>query len=175
MQSDTIFLENEAATERFGQMLAWSTSSRPVDEKRHNGTDALSTLGGRIYLNGELGAGKTTLARGLMRGYGYQGAVKSPTYTLVEPYEFPLFNIYHFDLYRLSDPREVEFLGVSEYFETENLCLFEWPLNGKSAIPEPDLNIELCIQGQGRQLSWQAKTPRGQIIAERLVKFCRNL
>ncbi len=174
MLSNTIFLKDESATELFGQLLARATSNLSLDEVDFD-VVPIKTLGGRIYLKGELGAGKTTLTRGLMRGYGYSGAVKSPTYTLVEPYEFEEYNIYHFDLYRLVDPEEVEFLGVSDYFNDSNLCLLEWPENGKSAIPEPDLEIELKIKHQGRGLHWWARTPKGQLIAERLAVYCRNL
>jgi len=104
-----------------------------------------------------------------LRGYGHEGAVKSPTYTLVEPYEFSRYNIYHFDLYRLSDPEEVEFLGVSDYLMPVNLCLIEWPDKGGTAIPPADLLIELKISGSGRLLTWEAKTPRGQEIANKLL------
>jgi tRNA threonylcarbamoyladenosine biosynthesis protein TsaE len=174
MLSDTIFLKDELATESFGQMLARATGDTTLEEIDLI-ANPMETHGGKIYLNGDLGAGKTTLARGLMRGYGYQGAVKSPTYTLVEPYEFSNGNIYHFDLYRLVDPEEVEYLGISDYFDGPNLCLVEWPENGKTVIPDPDLEILLIMKDQGRELSWWARSPRGQFIAERLVIFCRNL
>jgi tRNA threonylcarbamoyladenosine biosynthesis protein TsaE len=156
------YLSDETATEAFGTRLAAATRSDS------------GTLGGRITLQGTLGAGKTTLARGLLRGYGFQGAVKSPTYTLVEPYEFPELNIYHFDLYRLSQPEEVDFLGVAEYFEPHNLCLIEWPEHGGKFLPAADLQIELQDQGSGRQLAWQALSQHGERIAERLIESGRN-
>jgi len=174
MLMDSVFLKDEAETENFGRLLALATSNLPVADSAVQ-SQPVATEGGRIYLHGDLGAGKTTLTRGLMRGYGYEGAVKSPTYTLVEPYEFSRYNIYHFDLYRLSVPDEVEFLGVSDYFESQNLCLIEWPENGGSLLPQADLLINLAIEDQGRRLSWQANSDRGQEIAERLLGFSRIL
>ena len=174
MSNDSIFLPDAAATEAFGRALGLACSDRPVTEGQQ--ADAsVACLGGCVYLSGELGAGKTTLVRGLMRAYGYTGAVKSPTYSLVEPYEFPTYNIYHFDLYRLSAEGEVEYLGVTDYFQPQNLCLFEWPERGGTAIPAPDMEIRILIADNGRQLQWQAKSPRGYEIAERLVQLCRIL
>ncbi|ASK35431.1 tRNA (adenosine(37)-N6)-threonylcarbamoyltransferase complex ATPase subunit type 1 TsaE [Alloalcanivorax mobilis] len=109
-----------------------------------------------VYLLGELGAGKTTLVRGLLRHLGHQGAVKSPTYTLVEPYEAGGVHIYHFDLYRLGDPRELEFIGVRDYFDGHALCVLEWPQRGQGMIPAADLTVTLAVEGQGRHanLEW---------------------
>lgn len=174
MLKDSVFLKDEADTEKFGRLLALATGDLPVSTGSLDAQPG-GTAGGMIYLRGDLGAGKTTLTRGVMRGYGYEGAVKSPTYTLVEPYEFSRYNIYHFDLYRLSVPDEVEFLGVSDYFESHNLCLVEWPENGGSQLPEADLLIDLAIENRGRRLTWQATSERGQEIAERLVEFSRIL
>ncbi len=129
---------------------------------------ALGRDGAVIFLNGDLGAGKTTLSRGLIRGLGYQGAVKSPTYTLVEPYECFDFPLYHFDLYRLTDPEEVEFLGVDEYFVPPAVCLIEWPGRGQGFLPAPDLLIRLETVGKGRCLSVEAGSGRGHEIADRL-------
>ena len=119
-------------------------------------------------LLGPNGAGKTTLARGLMRAMGHQGAVKSPTYTLVEPYEQADGSIYHFDLYRMFDPEELEFLGVWDYFEAGRLCLVEWPEKGAGVLPPPDLQIELLGEAQGRRISWRSVSPLGLEIAGRL-------
>jgi tRNA threonylcarbamoyladenosine biosynthesis protein TsaE len=175
MTNHSLYLANAEATEKFGIVVARSTSMNQGHGSLTEETSPPATVGGKIHLRGELGAGKTTLTRGIMRGYGYQGAVKSPTYTLVEPYELAACNIYHFDLYRLVNPREVEFLGTAEYFEPGNLCIIEWPEHGKSVIPGPDLDIELQTEGDGRRLNWRAGSPHGEMLAERLLNYCRNL
>lgn len=172
----TVFLSDESATEKLGKLLARAT--RPITIGVGAATVALAespdtaqehgTLGGRIFLSGDLGAGKTTLTRGLLRGYGYQGAAKSPTYTLVEPYELADCNLYHFDLYRLADPEEVEFLGVWEYFDDINLCVVEWAEKGKGHLPCPDLEIQIVQDGQGRRASWQARSEKGELVEHRL-------
>jgi len=127
-------------------------------------------MGGVFYLQGDLGAGKTTLTRGIMRGFGYQGAVKSPTYTLVEPYEFTQCRIYHFDLYRLADPEEVEYLGTEDYFANNNLCIFEWPERGAKHIPDADLVISLETEGTGLRLTCQTTTEKGELISQTIAK-----
>lgn len=165
MTVHTRYLADEGVTEALGRLLATATQPQSAAAEREAGR---GTLGGRIFLSGDLGAGKTTLTRGLMRGYGVQGAVKSPTYTLVEPYELDDCKLYHFDLYRLADPEEVEFLGVSEYFDEANLCIVEWAEKGKGYLPCPDLEITLSVEGNGRSIAWEGRTAKGESIGHEL-------
>lgn len=124
--------------------------------------------GGVVFLEGDLGMGKTTMSRGVLSALGHTGAVKSPTYTLVEPYELKARTVYHFDLYRLGDPEELEYLGIRDYFDGDSLCLVEWPERGRGILPEPDLVIALTVNGSGRQLEYAAHTQKGRQIASRL-------
>ncbi len=139
-----------------------------------HGEEAMMKLGARmaeqirrtpgllVFLHGDLGAGKTTLVRGLIRGLGHTGAVKSPTYTIVEPYDLPGIDVYHFDLYRLSDPEEIEFIGARDYLESGALCLVEWPEKGGGILPDPDLLIDIEHLDDSRRLHLTANSDSGR-------------
>lgn len=109
-------------------------------------------LTGCVYLEGDLGAGKTTLVRGLLRAAGHEGAVRSPTYTLIEPYALARGTVFHLDLYRLADPEELEFIGLRELLG-QGLLLVEWPAQGQGVLPAADWRIELSPSGAGRRAS----------------------
>jgi len=149
-----VSLPDETAMVEFGHKVAAATQGRGV-----------------VFLLGDLGMGKTTLSRGVLHGFGHQGAVKSPTYTLVEPYEIGGKLVYHFDLYRLSDPEELEYLGIRDYFDEQALCLVEWPDKGRGILPEPDLILQINLEGRGRTLSWSPKTEYGRELADNLLSL----
>jgi tRNA threonylcarbamoyladenosine biosynthesis protein TsaE len=117
-----------------------------------------------IELLGDLGAGKTTLVRGLLRALGYQGRVKSPTFTLLEHYSVLRFNLYHFDLYRFEDPEEWLDAGFREHFNRDSVCLVEWPQKAAGCLPRADVTVRLAIvdQGAGRQATLLPHTPSGK-------------
>ena len=108
-----------------------------------------------IFLIGDLGAGKTTLVRGVLRAAGHSGAVKSPTFTIVEEYELGDSKIVHFDLYRLTDPEELEWIGIRDYLDQNTLCFIEWPEMGKGFLPEPDVVICLTSGPSGHRMEIQ--------------------
>lgn len=119
-----------------------------------------------IYLSGELGAGKTTFSRGFLAGMGYVGKVKSPTYTIVESYPLSQATIYHFDFYRIHDPEELESIGIRDYFNTESICLIEWPELAKNRIPPYDVMCRFSIEQDQRRLEMIGQGIRGMVIVE---------
>lgn len=150
-----VHLTNEATQLKFGQTLARAT---PV--------------GSRLYLEGDLGSGKTTLVRGFLQGLGYTGAVKSPTYTLVEIYQFGTLRICHFDLYRLNDPSELLHIGIADYFTEQDIVLVEWPRYGLGILPTANLYCKLRLpassQELGRDIELQAFDNIGQLILQQM-------
>ncbi|HDZ37573.1 MAG TPA: tRNA (adenosine(37)-N6)-threonylcarbamoyltransferase complex ATPase subunit type 1 TsaE [Marinobacter sp.] len=149
-----LFLEGEADTQKLGRALARLAKK--------------SGQGLTVFLEGDLGMGKTTLSRGFIRGLGHTGAVKSPTYTLVEPYEELTPPTYHFDLYRLGDPEELEYMGIRDYFNGQSVCLIEWPERGTGLLPKPDLEIQLEYQGEGRSAVVRARSELGASLLNEL-------
>jgi len=147
----TCFLADETATDSFGTLLARLGKGRGV-----------------ITLRGVPGSGKTTLCRALIRALGHQGPVKSPTYTLVEPYELASGRVLHYDLYRLADPEELDYLGMRDFLDADTLTLVEWPENGGTLLPPVDLELDLRVEGRGRRLDWKAGTPAGVQLAAAL-------
>ena len=121
-----------------------------------------------ITLQGQLGAGKTTLSRGILQGLGHCGSVKSPTYTLVEPYRLPAGQVFHFDLYRIIDAEELEYMGFSEYLAEALLCLIEWPERGQGFLPQADVAIEISHSGEGRCVTLTAYSKVGEQLIDRL-------
>jgi tRNA threonylcarbamoyladenosine biosynthesis protein TsaE len=122
-----------------------------------------------VTLAGDLGTGKTTLVRGLLRGLGHSGPVRSPTFTLVEPYELDRVRVYHLDLYRLADPEELEYLGLRDMAGEEAVLLVEWPERGAGALPPVDLAVTLHYQPPGRRLVLTARSRTGARLLESLA------
>jgi tRNA threonylcarbamoyladenosine biosynthesis protein TsaE len=121
-----------------------------------------------IALRGNLGSGKTTLSRGILRGLGYQGKVKSPTYTLVELYKLSKLDLYHFDFYRFNNPQEWLDAGFRDYFEPRNVCVVEWPERAEGLLPVADLTITLSEEAGGRRARIAAETEHGKRCLDRL-------
>ncbi len=130
--------------------------------------DACHLQGIILYLTGNLGAGKTTLVRGFLRAMSFEGRVKSPTYTLVEPYELLNATVYHFDFYRLNSPDELEYMGIRDYFLTGAYCLVEWPEKAGNALPASDLLIQFKIIENTRQVTLHAVSSKGKDVLQRL-------
>lgn len=157
MHKHTLFLKDEAALLDTARALANGV-------KAHE--NALAESGLTIYLLGELGAGKTTFSRGFIQQLGHQGHVKSPTYTLVESYELEPWQINHFDLYRLADPEELEFMGIRDYLGTHRIILAEWPQRGEGYLPQPDIIITIDYADTARSITLEALTERGRELLD---------
>lgn len=144
MNASTYVIADAAAMEALGAALA-------------------GALGGGliVHLTGELGAGKTTLVRGVLHGLGHAGSVRSPTYTLVEPYELAGRRIFHLDLYRLADPEELEWIGIRDLLDADSLALIEWPERGAGVLPPADLEIAIAYFGTGRSVTLTAHSDAG--------------
>lgn len=146
-----LFLENESETVAFGAKIASAICGGEI-----------------VYLRGELGAGKTTLVRGFLNALGHAGNVKSPTYTLVEPYSINELNIYHFDLYRINDPEELEAIGIRDYCDATSVCLYEWPEQGGDVLPDADIVLSLSHSELGRNVQIEAKSEKGEQISAQI-------
>jgi len=147
----TLDAADQSEQERFGALLARVAPAACV-----------------IYLQGDLGAGKTTLVRGFLRGLHYRGPVKSPTYTLLEPYQLDGRMVYHFDLYRLADAEELEYLGLRDLLGPDAVLLFEWPERGFGELPDADLQIRILYRGDGRRLNLSAGSGKGEQMMEEI-------
>ena len=161
MQHYSTHLHDEAGTAALGTALAHALAP-----------------GLTIYLHGDLGAGKTALTRALLHAAGYSGHVKSPTYTLAEPYTVTIAgcptNVIHFDLYRMGSPEEFLDAGFREDFNDSNICIVEWPEQADGVLPPPDINLFLTVAGEGRDVELHALSDKGSQCLDRL-HFAPNL
>jgi tRNA threonylcarbamoyladenosine biosynthesis protein TsaE len=152
LQRIEVFLPDEAATLALGAKIG-----------------ALLRPGMYLALQGDLGSGKTTLARGMLRALGYDGRVKSPTYALVELYKLSRLDFYHFDFYRFADPHEVVDSGLREAFNDRAVCVVEWPERAAGFVPSPDLTVALSVRGQGREAVLMAASETGRKCLQQLT------
>ncbi|HPF57609.1 MAG TPA: tRNA (adenosine(37)-N6)-threonylcarbamoyltransferase complex ATPase subunit type 1 TsaE [Candidatus Competibacteraceae bacterium] len=150
-------------------MLKYDLDSASTTEMLGAQLAATLISGCIVYLSGDLGAGKTTLVRGLAHALGHHGTVKSPTFTLVEPYQIGQWRLFHWDLYRLTDPEELEFLGLRDQLDGQAVLLIEWPEHGHGELPAADLKIALRYAGTGRVCQLMAVSTTGQRMLANLV------
>jgi tRNA threonylcarbamoyladenosine biosynthesis protein TsaE len=134
------YVEGEPAMLDYGAALAETLPARAL-----------------VFLEGDLGMGKTTLARGILRGLGFTGRVKSPTYTLIEPYVFSDKRVYHLDFYRIKDPRELEYIGLEEILDEDAVLLIEWPERAAGMLPDADVVIRIRRKDAGRIVEREAR------------------
>jgi len=147
-----LYLDNESDTLKLGENIAQHCPPQQFT----------------IHLEGDLGAGKTTLTRGLLRHLGHKGNVKSPTYTLVEQYTLSERPVFHFDLYRLTDPEELDYLGLDDYLSHNSLCIIEWASQGGSFLPTADLIISLSYNNHSRNAELTGVSQQGKILCNAL-------
>ena len=151
MKKQPLFLASEKETINLGAELARYVSN-PLT----------------LTFKGQIGAGKTTLIRALLKSLGVEGTIKSPTFSIVEEYPLSQFKICHFDLYRIAHPEELEYIGFRDYFTADSVCLIEWPELAGEILPQVDLCFELKLQHNGRSVSVAAETSRGECLMKRL-------
>lgn len=154
-----LHLADERATERLGTLLAQTLFGERA---------AIEAAGFTLALTGDLGAGKTALVRACLRALGERGPVKSPTFSLLEPYVVSSLNFYHFDFYRFADPEEFLAAGFRELFGPGNVCAVEWPERARGALPTPDLEVTLSVEDRGRRCLLEARTPLGAACLQRI-------
>lgn len=152
-ESVSLYLGDDAATQRLGKVLAECRPDSAI-----------------VYLQGDLGAGKTTFSRGFVQTCGHKGVVKSPTYTLIEPYPLETLTVYHLDLYRLADPEELEYLGMDMLSQARTISLIEWPERGSNHLPPADLVVLLAQKNSGRQATLTAHSA----VAEQWLSTARS-
>jgi tRNA threonylcarbamoyladenosine biosynthesis protein TsaE len=149
----TLELDDEAATLACGARFA-----------------SILAPGLTVQLHGDLGAGKTTFVRGVLRGLGHVGKVKSPTYTLVEPYVVSRYNIYHFDLYRFNSEEEWDAAGFREYFNPQSICMIEWPEKAAHVLPQPDIHVQLSPFSLGSTMGRKVQFSAGSVLGTQCLK-----
>lgn len=148
-------------------MTSRKTHTAEETEALGEAVAAFAGPGLKLYLSGELGAGKTTFVRGFLRGLGWRGKVGSPTFTLIEPYEAASVPVYHFDLYRLRTPEELEAIGFRDYFDGRGVCVVEWPERAAALLAPPDLRVDLRIQGSDREVRLEGNGETGaRVLAQ---------
>ncbi|HXF46063.1 MAG TPA: tRNA (adenosine(37)-N6)-threonylcarbamoyltransferase complex ATPase subunit type 1 TsaE [Burkholderiaceae bacterium] len=154
-----LHLADEQATERLGTLLAQALMAERA---------AIEASGFTLALSGDLGAGKTALVRASLRALGVQGPVKSPTFSLLEPYVVSRLDFYHFDFYRFKDPQEFAASGFRELFGPGSICAIEWPERATGQLPTPDLEATLSVEDEGRRCLLTARTPLGAACLKRV-------
>lgn len=170
LDSASFELPDESATEALGQQLAAIVLSTPAQESAPSSPSGSDQTAGLIYLQGNLGTGKTSLARAFLRACGVTGRIKSPSYALLETYNVSRLNLYHIDFYRFNDPKELAEAGLRDLFTPDAVVLIEWPEKAEGQLPAPDLMIRLDLLGMGRRAQVEAATQRGASWLSKLTR-----